>query len=570
MPFGSPSLDSATVPAKAPHHHPNPNFSLNHSRWYAAMVEYVDIAKRFSPREDLEKRLTGRFYTPPPIAERMARQALAICPDPESTGDPFCGDGRLVATWLRLWSLAGGTRRLRRIVLWDCDHQSLSLARQRVSAELQSLGIGSVDVQTAGGDTFERALSASEKLDLVLTNPPWELLKPDTRDGVDDHAREYASELRAYGLRVARSIPCSLSAKKAMAGPCVNLARAGAIVSAGMAKCGGALIIVLPSSLFADQASAPFREQFFGMLNVKGLDWYPAEARLFQGVDQAVVTAAAVAGTPTRQFRVLRHDEQLRVIEDRLAPMGPDPSAPVALQVGGEHEAIARELELNHPAISDIEADSRYRLWLGREIDETRIATARAPMGHGVPFLKGRHVFPFRVEREEVWGIDPGLRRIPATVRQARLAWRDVSRPNQRRRMHVAVVPEGNVTGNSLGVAYFGAADGKEQLLALLAVMNSLAFELQVRAWLATAHVSQGVLRKCSIPAACLQSGRVSSRILELVRTRLQKPNEMPELEVEIARAYGISRERFASLLGAFPKLSPEEKEAHLRPELWQ
>ena len=43
----------------------------------------------------------------------------------------------------------------------------------------------------------------------------------------------------------------------------------------------------------------------------------------------------------------------------------------------------------------------------------------------------------------------------------------------------------------------------------------------------------------------------------------------LPEFEVVVARAYGLDRDAFASVLSAFPKLSAEEREALLCKDLW-
>ena len=67
-------------------------------------------------------------------------------------------------------------------------------------------------------------------------------------------------------------------------------------------------------------------------------------------------------------------------------------------------------------------------------LDETRLAESLTDSPRGVPFLKGRQVFPFRVEPGNL-RIDPKKRAIPGSVREPRLAWRDVARPSVKRRM---------------------------------------------------------------------------------------------------------------------------------------
>jgi hypothetical protein len=118
--------------------------------------------------------------------------------------------------------------------------------------------------------------------------------------------------------------------------------------------------------------------------------------------------------------------------------------------------------------------------------------------------------------------------------------------------MHVALVPEGHVTGNSLGVACFRGGS-RARIEGLVAVMNSFVFELQVRAALATAHVSLGTVRRCAVPT---------------LREELVGPS--PEVEVRVARAYGLRRDAFATILDAFPGLTAEERAAHLAKELWR
>ena len=149
------------------------------------------------------------------------------------------------------------------------------------------------------------------------------------------------------------------------------------------------------------------------------------------------------------------------------------------------------------------------------------------------------------------------------------LAWRDVSRPSQKRRMQAALIREGTVTGNSLGVALFRA--GSHDLLpVLLAVLNSIVVEIQVRAQLATAHVSQGILRRCAVPWVAFEDMNYIKQLSSLVNARLSDPMLESALEISVARSYGIKRDEFAELLGSFSKISEAEKSTLLSREIWQ
>jgi Alw26I/Eco31I/Esp3I family type II restriction m6 adenine DNA methyltransferase len=504
------------------------------------------------------------------IAEAFAARAVASGLQPECVCDPFCGDGRLVAAWLKRAAVdRTALERLAEVRLWDYDSQALQIAQEAIGALLQEFGLaGKVRLVAASGDTFRRVAMEPASVDLLLTNPPWELLKPDARDAVEAPS-EYRQSLRVYADWLDREFPgCKSASGKAVTGYGVNLARAGAIASARLLRPGAAMYIVLPSSIFADQASAPFRSSLFQRLDVGRIEYFPAEAKLFDSVDQAFVTLSARSGGPTRSFHLARFDAECSQVESREHLLRAGLGDPLALAVAGDAEDVVRAVAGRHASLSMLEMDLRVGLWLGRELDETRLAEAFGPAECGIPFLKGRHVFPFQIKRDSIDYIDPARRQIPSTVRERRLAWRDVSRPSQRRRMHVALVPPGNVTGNSLGVAYLRNGDA-EALSALLAIMNSLVFELQVRTKLATTHVSQGVLRQCAVPLKWLLDSPERNDLLRVLGRRLDSEAELPDLEIAVARAYGLDRDAFDCVLSAFPKLTAEEREALLCKDLW-
>jgi len=524
---------------------------------------HLKTALATSSRPDIEERLTGKFYTPHAIADRLAEFSADIA-CPETVCDPFCGDGRLILSWLRLQTSRGSIRSLKKISLWDYDANAVHKAAVCLQAELTLLKADWVIVDAHHGDTFMR--ESSERFDLVITNPPWEQLKPDSRDSISDSSR-YRTEIQDYaGALTARFPDSATSRKRSIGGYTINLARAGAIAATELTACNGLLLIVLPSTIFGDQVSGNFRKYFFSNLFVSQIDLYPAEAKLFQGVDQSFVTVAARLGRRSSSFRIRRFRPDLSVDDVREHLLAKQ-DEPLPLAIGeAEHELI-QQVRSKHPEARWLEDDLRFGLWLGRELDETRIAETFTSKDDGVPFVKGRDISRFGAVASDLPRINPALRQIPLSVFEPRVAWRDVSRPSQKRRVHACIVPPGMVTGNSLGIARF-KSPLPYLLEALMAVMNSIVFEVQVRGRLATNHVSQGVIRHCAIPYEVFESASIRGSLADLARESSDTQNAA-SLEIAVAKAYGLSRDEFASLLRPFNKLLVHEIESLLSKEAW-
>jgi Alw26I/Eco31I/Esp3I family type II restriction m6 adenine DNA methyltransferase len=522
-------------------------------------MNHISIAVENSSRKDIRQRLAGQFYTPSHICAGMVKQLAGSDFYPTTAADPFCGDGRFIVAWLEHAKASSpvSLKKLKRIVLWDCDSDAVAVARGNVSRILQELNLGQCRVDAKVCDTLSSFREEMGSVDLILTNPPWELLKSDSRDLISsDSTQDYKESLKGYSENVGRSLPGSASQKKkTMGGASVNLARAGTLACAALLSERSLMGIVLPASIFADQASAPFRREFFRKVSVREMQYFPAELRTFRDVDQPFVTVIGDGSKATSQFylETFAVNGSKRVVPSDLSGL-----RPVPLVISSSQVEILEALEASHTELRMLELDMRFGLWLGRELDETRIADS---FGHeGVPFLKGRQVDRFSIRPHTPPLVCPKQREIPRSVNEERLAWRDVSRPNQKRRVQSTWIPKGWVTGNSLGVGYFRYR-GRKHLLALLGVINSLVFELQLRGKLHTPHVSLGVLRECLIPWEIFEDVRLLDEIESLVDLVLKTASFETEamLERRIAKAYGLNSAQFRELLKAFPKLSSLE-----------
>jgi Alw26I/Eco31I/Esp3I family type II restriction m6 adenine DNA methyltransferase len=473
--------------------------------------------------------------------------------------------------WLIEAAASRGIRPHWAISLWDSDSDAMRLGiahLRRLASELKVR----FDIDGQVGDTFSRAAETNERYDVVITNPPWEALKPDRRELAHLSPRDkalYLQSLRSVDNRLARDFPHSQPSKK-FAGWGTNLSRVGTEVAVNLMKPRGLLGIVTPASMFADQVSAQLRKWMFERVSLLRAAHFAAEARLFEGVDQP--TSALIARRPggkglaieisqynhvaekyeTRQHRC----DQVELVED---------SYRLPFASSDELRAVLGRLK-NFRSWQCME-DEKDGLWSGRELDETNHHRYLAAEGN-YRFVKGRMIGRFEVLEQPSAFIKAGAIKVPATADAYRLAWRDVSRLNQKRRMQATIIPPGWVTGNSISIALF--KDGNvARLRALLAVANSMVFEAQIRSQLITAHVSLGAVRSARLPRL---DDKKALRVLDRAALACLNGTDQGrrnELEILVAKTFGISREEFSGLLAFFPKLQADEKEFLLDRRRW-
>jgi Alw26I/Eco31I/Esp3I family type II restriction m6 adenine DNA methyltransferase len=529
-------------------------------------VQHLSAIQGQPAAKSLHTKATGRFYTPEaigrPLAEEMVRH-LNPGSGRITVMDPFCGDGRLVVWLLEAAAAAGVHPSVWAARLWDIDDSAVRAAVANVNAAASRLG---VDVEVAGeaGDSFARGAVTPADVDALITNPPWERLKPDRRehdDLVPGSLDQYLDDLRNFDRQLAAWYPLSGPAKK-FSGWGTNLARVGTEMSLRLTTPGGVTGVVSPPSLLGDQDSLALRRHLLVNFDMKSVDYFPAEARLFDGVDQPAITFVAVNEAP-RRGAVVRatvfgvqgehlHEASLPLHPDQLAASGYYLPTGFGVQAA---DLIARLGE--HPAFASLETPTA--LWAGRELDETGYASFVRPEGEH-PFIKGRSIERWTVDEHTTQFVDTSVRRVPTSAAHPRIAWRDVSRPNQKRRVQAALIPRGWVTGNSLSVAFF-RDDDLVKLSALLAVVNSLAFEFQVRARLATGHVSLGTVRQVGVPDGAID--RHGPELARLAARRLAGDLAAEdEIEVRVAQLYGLSLGDFERIVSCFPKVTLAERES--------
>ncbi len=511
--------------------------------------------------KSLLARATGRFYTPREVGIRLAHNVARNLLDASTLriADPFCGDGRLLQ-WLIEALLDRGFPSGSRIELtgWDVDDAACRKARKALAAFVAYRGLNAV-IQIEATDTFFASAQHAASFDCVITNPPWEALKPDRRelDTLDERTGEdYIAALARYDRQLADAFPLSQPSKK-FSGWGTNLSRAGLEVAARLTKDGGQLACVAPAALLTDQSSWKLRRWLVESFEWLAITHYPAEARLFKAVDTSFVTFVCQR-TKGKSFSptLTRFDRKLNVISEEPIHISSAELQRSSFVIPAQStDSVIRALSAwaDLPVLAQLQGAGPSGLWLGRELDETGRHRFTQPTG-SIPFVKGRLVGRYRLSEEITEYLKPAAVKLPASMEHPRVAWRDVARRSQRRRMHAAIVPLGMVTGNSLHVGYF-RDDDLDRLLALLAILNSYCFEAQVNARLGTGHISLGTVKQTHIPR--LERPLVE-QLAAAVKDLDSKAYDETTLEVLVAQAYGLDRDGFAAILSAFT-VSKEE-----------
>jgi Alw26I/Eco31I/Esp3I family type II restriction m6 adenine DNA methyltransferase len=538
-------------------------------------VQHIKTSGAKLPKSFIVK-ATGRYYTHSSVAAHMSKSAIEAWTNQIKANskvrliDPFGGDGRLAIEFIRGWMKADRPTVQWDVTLWDLSAEGLAEAKSKLYGFKKETGLN-ISWHLVAGDSFNLAKSTDKTFDVVISNPPWELLKPDRRELKalpSELAESYVETMRGYDRFLTKTYPTAQPARK-FAGWGTNLSRVGFDVCRTVLARNGVMAIVMPASFMADSLSLALRMEVLTGSSVHEIAYFPAEAKLYGSADVSTITMVLEPQrTNTVTPLLIRFDKELNVASrcamDLCHSFLEETGFVIPVSVGGDAIAVLQRLVADIPAWSELEGAGGSSLWAGREIDETRSRDWLSTDADGPFFVKGRMIdrFALRESPSEKVG-KPGWRK-PSSVEFDRIVWRDVSRPSQKRRVIASLIPPGIVAGNSLGVAYFRDND-QLALRVLLGIMSSLVFEFQLRSHLATGHVSLSSLRKVRVPSR-LQLDQLVTISQEVELLLADPGRSQARLEALVAhQAYGLAESELCAVMGSFSKLAGNESEATLR-----
>ncbi len=404
--------------------------------------------------------------------------------------------------------------------------------------------------------------------DAVLGNPPWEMIRADagTSDARARHRRGNASLLRF--IRDAGFYPSSC-------GGHANLYQLFTERGIALLRPGGRLGLVLPSGLATDHGSAALRRRLFSECDVDalvGLDNQRGVFAIHRGVKFLLTTATK--GSPTRSIAC-------RLGETDIASLDAAGDAPTSAEWFRVHVSLELVERLSGPALAipelrtpiDVVISERaaalfpplaagWSAQFGRELNAT---DDRGHFGRsGLPIVEGKHIEPFRVhlERCEHRLAPRQAGRLLQRERftRPRLAYRDVASSTNKTTLIAAILPAGCVSTHTLFCLRHPPRLSSQYFLCGL--FNSLVVNYLVRMRV-TMHLTTATVERLPIPPPGY-SPRTERDIAALARLLSRKADRAAwiRLQVVTARLYQLTPEEFAHVLGTFPLVDREDRNA--------
>jgi hypothetical protein len=397
--------------------------------------------------------------------------------------------------------------------------------------------------------------------DAVLGNPPWDMVRGDAAD-----EREAARRLAAATVRFTRDSGVYASQSDGHA----NRYQLFVERAIALARPGGRIGLVLPAGLCTDHGSRRLRQTLLVRCDVDRIAGFDNRRAIFP-VHRSVrfVLLTATAGSATRQI-ACRFGETDPAALEEFRPAA-DLTLSALERLSGDAVAIPhlcteRDLQILERATASFPRlaeswDARF----GRELNATDDrALLRADAA--IPVIGGQHLTPFRCDsaaaRQTIAARDAS-RLLGDRWRAPRLAYRDVASATNRTTLIAAIVPASCVSTHTVFCLRTPLPLRAQRFLCGL--FNSLVVNYLARLWVTT-HVTTGIVERLPVPRAD-QAGPELPRIAAIARLLARRSDvaAFAQLNARVAAIYRLSDDDFAHVLGTFPLIAREDRDAMFR-----
>lgn len=427
------------------------------------------------------------------------------------------------------------------------------------------------------GFEFRDVIDRKGGFDAVITNPPWEVLKPNAKEFFAEHsalikknrmtvsefAREQARLLENVELRGAWLAYKSLFHHQALyyrkasqyrhqvslirgrkQGVDINLFKLFTEQCFNLLREGGRCGIVLPSGIYTDLGTRQLREMLFTRTRVTGLVGFENRRLIFQGVDArfkfAVLTF--IKGGKTENFPAIfmRHsveelqsfpkDSALRLSVELIRKISPDSFS--IMEFRNEMDVRIAEKMLRHPLLGQ-RIEGAWNLILGREFhmtDDSRLFKS-VPARGSLPLYEGRMIHHFNAghaaprfwinEAEGRAALSCKDEQARPDYQEYRIGFRAIARSTDVRTIIVGPIPPNVFCGNSLFMPSRKNSTPRDsfdaELLAVQALLNSFTVDFYARR-MVTANVNMFYVYQLPIPRLTKEAAAFSQIVERAAR----------------------------------------------------
>lgn len=392
------------------------------------------------------------------------------------------------------------------------------------------------------GYEFDEILNQRGGFDAILTNPPWEIFKPNGKEFFEQHSdlvskkkmsihdfekeqdrllmdaeirRAWEEYLSSYPhlSKFFRNAPqfknqiSIVNGKKA--GSDINLYKLFTEQCYNLLRAGGELGIVIPSGIYTDLGTKQLREMMFAQTRISGLFCFENRKEVFEGVDSrfkfVVLTLEKSGATETFPAAFMRHEvgELERFPRHGAIELGVElvrrlsPDSLSVMEFKGERDVQIAEKMLRYPLLGE-QIAGKWNVRFTAEFHMTNDSGLfKTTPGKGrLPLYEGKMIWQFdhKYERPRYW-VDEREGRGALLGRDSdekqrldyqayRLGFRDIASNTNERTLVSSIIPPA-FHGNKLPtvVVYDDGRriiEGDQQLL-LGAVWNSFVLDYLTR-----------------------------------------------------------------------------------------
>ncbi len=491
---------------------------------------------------------------------------------------------------------ASAIENINKILLEDFQQLKIKFEQSQISGKPIKRTVTLADIEALKpfhwGYEFDEILHQRGGFDAIITNPPWEIFKPDAKEFFANYSNlvtkkkmdiksfekeqkkllqdtevsnawlEYQSNfphISAY-YRSAEQYKNQISivnGKKA--GTDINLYKLFVEQCFNLLRSGGECGIVIPSGIYTDLGTKQLREMLFSQTKVTGLFCLENRKTIFEGVDsrfKIVVLTFEKDGITTEfpsAFMRLDVDElqrfpsadSLQVNVELVRKLSPDSLS--VMEFKNEGDIRIAEKMLQFPLLGE-KIDGKWNLRLTAEFHMTNDSHLfqQEPGKGRLPLYEGKmiHQFTHLYAEPRYWVDEAEGRKALLGKGQNdngqkfdyqgyRLGFRDIARNTDIRTMISTILPPNYFAGNTLSLSQ--PLTKQDDLLLICSVLNSFACDSLIRQKV-TAHCSMFYVYQLPVPR--LKSG--DKYFWDIVQRAAKLICTTPEFD-ELAQEVGLN-----------------------------